>query len=276
MTSSTHPAARPEAVAGRNFGVFADLYDRARPGYPGGLIDALFDYCQAAPGDAALEIGAGTGQATRAVAARGLRVTAIEPSAELAAIADRNFEIAGLSAETLVTTFEEAVLPAAAYRLIYAATSWHWLDPATRFVRAERAIAPDGTLAVLSTWPRWRATELRPALDAVYQNSGAPLAEMGPIYPGEPDPGALAREWRGEIERSNVFGEPEGKLARWSVNYGSRAYADLLGTYGDHISLEPEIRDRVLDGVRAVVDAAGGTIALEYMTLLLMARAASR
>jgi SAM-dependent methyltransferase len=276
MTSSTGAVGRPEAGAGRNFGRFADLYDRRRPGYPGALIEALFDYCRAAPGDAALEIGAGTGQATRAVAARGVRVTAIEPSPELAEIADRNFAIAGLSAETVVTTFEEAVLPEAAYRLIYAATSWHWLDPATRFGRAEYAIAPDGTLAVLWTWPRWRATELRPQLDAVYENSGAPLAEMGPMYQGEPDPGALAREWSREIERSTVFGEPTGTVARWSVNYGSRAYADLLGTYGDHIALEPAIRDRLLDGIGAVVEAAGGMIALEYVTLLLMARAVGR
>jgi hypothetical protein len=96
---------------------------------------------------------------------------------------------------------------------------------------------------------------------------------MGPMYEGEPDPSALAREWRDEIDRSDTFAGPLGKLARWSVTYSASSYATLLGTYADHIALEPEVRERILRGAEAVVDAAGGTIELEYVTLLLMARA---
>jgi SAM-dependent methyltransferase len=270
MSLSAHGEANR---TGLNFGVFAESYDQARPGYPGILLEALLSYCQPGPGDAALEIGAGTGQATRAVAAAGLQVTALEPDARLAAIAERNFAVANLAAKTVVTRFEDALLPASAYRLIYAATSWHWLDPETRLVRVEWAIRPGGTLAVLSTWPRWRATALRADLDAVYRESGAPVAAMGPLYEGEPDAGALAREWRRDIEQSAVFGEPAGKMVRWTVSYPSRWYANLLGTYGDHISLEPAVRRRLLRGVEDVVDAAGGMIELEYVTILLMARA---
>jgi trans-aconitate methyltransferase len=65
----------------------AELYDRARPSYPAGAIDALLAHGALAPGDRVIEVGAGTGKATELLAARGLRVLALEPSAEMAAVA---------------------------------------------------------------------------------------------------------------------------------------------------------------------------------------------
>ena len=67
------------------FGEVAGLYDRARPSYPASLIDDLVSWAQ--PGGRALEIGAGTGKATRLLAARGVSVLGIEPSAEMAVYA---------------------------------------------------------------------------------------------------------------------------------------------------------------------------------------------
>jgi cyclopropane fatty-acyl-phospholipid synthase-like methyltransferase len=48
-------------------GVFdedADLYDRARPGYPAQLFDDLAELAGVGPGCRLLEIGPGTGKAT--------------------------------------------------------------------------------------------------------------------------------------------------------------------------------------------------------------------
>ncbi|HEY2332172.1 MAG TPA: hypothetical protein VGH94_09625, partial [Acidimicrobiales bacterium] len=56
-----------------------DLYDRVRPAYP----DALFDDLVAITGlddrSSLLEVGCGTGQATRSLATLGCSVTAVEP-----------------------------------------------------------------------------------------------------------------------------------------------------------------------------------------------------
>ncbi|NUS54743.1 MAG: SAM-dependent methyltransferase, partial [Streptomycetaceae bacterium] len=60
----------------RSFGEAADLYERYRPGYPA----ALYAHIAAAvPGPRVLEIGAGTGIATRQLLAVGLDVVALEP-----------------------------------------------------------------------------------------------------------------------------------------------------------------------------------------------------
>jgi SAM-dependent methyltransferase len=256
------------------FGQIAAEYDRVRPGYPDELIDAVIEYGRADPLLPALDIGAGTGQATVQFAARGLRVTALEPSAEMVQIANRKFLDGGLDAEGMVGEFETAPLAPESFGLIYAATSWHWLDQETCFGLAARAIAPGGTLAVLSTWPLWRRTALRAALDEVYVHSGAPLSQMGPMCPVEPDPGALAAEWMTQTGATGKLGDQQGKLAAWSITYTAQGYTDLLGTYGDHIGLDEPLRDRLFDGIRRTIDGAGGTIEVAYATLLLLARAA--
>lgn len=260
---------------GLRFGSVAEQYDRARPGYPVGLIDAAFDYAGLIPGDRALDIGTGTGQLATELAARGLRVLGIDPSAEMVQIANRKFAAAGLDARAIASNFESAPLDASAFSLICAATSWHWLDPETRFQVAARAIAPGGTLAVFWTWPHWRRTELRAELDEVYESSGAPLELIGPMCPLEPDPSALAREWVSHTLLSGVFGEPEGKLCSWSVTYTATGYADLLGTYADHLSLDPPVREGLLTRIEQTIEDAGGTIELPYSTLLLLSRASA-
>jgi hypothetical protein len=60
------------------FGSAASAYERFRPGYPDELVDEVLAYA-GGPLHAALEIGAGTGKATRAFAGRGITVTASEP-----------------------------------------------------------------------------------------------------------------------------------------------------------------------------------------------------
>src|SRR5258708_34542599 len=61
-----------------SFGVMAEAYERFRPGYPVELLDMVMTYARQ-PVRTALEIGAGTGKATRLFAQRGVTVTATEP-----------------------------------------------------------------------------------------------------------------------------------------------------------------------------------------------------
>jgi protein-L-isoaspartate O-methyltransferase len=68
------------------FNQAAELYDRARPGYPPALFDDLAERAGIGPGCRVLEIGPGTGQATLPLAERGCQVVAVELGAELAAV----------------------------------------------------------------------------------------------------------------------------------------------------------------------------------------------
>ncbi len=72
------------------FGRVAELYDEERPSYPAAAIDDVLDFARIEPPATVLEVGAGTGKATRLLAERGFAVIALEPSAAMAQLARRN------------------------------------------------------------------------------------------------------------------------------------------------------------------------------------------
>ncbi len=123
-------------------------YDRSRPGYPPELVARACATAGLEGGDRVVEIGCGTGQLTGALVERGLRVTAIEPGANLIALADERCRGAG-DVTFVHAHFEDAPLPAMPVAAVFAAASFHWLDPDVSWSRAASALAPGGTLALL-------------------------------------------------------------------------------------------------------------------------------
>src|SRR6266508_4466445 len=72
---------------GRVFNEVPELYDRVRPGYPDELFRDLVAITGMDERSSVLEVGCGTGQATRSLAALGCPVTAVEPGTGMAALA---------------------------------------------------------------------------------------------------------------------------------------------------------------------------------------------
>ena len=66
---------------GHTFDSVTADYDRWRPDYPAALYRDLLALCPLNEASRALEIGIGTGQATRPILETGCAVTAVEPGA---------------------------------------------------------------------------------------------------------------------------------------------------------------------------------------------------
>jgi len=136
----------PERRRGLTFGSAAEHYERYRPGYPQEVIDLLLTTV-GGPVRTAMEIGAGTGKATRLVAVHGVPVTAVEPDPLMGAVLTR--VTAGLPVTLVGCTFE--TLPPEAIQqpvdLLYAAAAWHWTDPTTRWTRAAQLLVEGGVFA---------------------------------------------------------------------------------------------------------------------------------
>ncbi|MFD4323710.1 class I SAM-dependent methyltransferase [Nocardioides sp. NPDC058538] len=129
----------------RSFGAVAEDYERFRPGYPDDLVALVSDVADG-PVRRAIEIGAGTGKATRMFAAAGLEVVATDPDPHMLGVLRR--ECAGLPVTAVRAALEE--LDPAAYEpfdLLYAAASWHWTAPATRWDLATALVRDGGAVA---------------------------------------------------------------------------------------------------------------------------------
>src|SRR3954469_7937775 len=120
---------------GRVFNEVPELYDRVRPVYPDSMVADLVGITGIGPASSVLEVGCGTGQATRPLAALGCAVTAVEPGAELAALARRG--VAAFPNVTIETsTFEDWDDRGRRFDALVAASSWHWVDPSVGWRRA--------------------------------------------------------------------------------------------------------------------------------------------
>lgn len=158
----TQPVPDPSRRArGLAFGSVAQQYERFRLGYPPELVDAVIGYAGKTVG-CALEIGAGTGKATRLFAAQGIEVTALEPDPQMAALLQRSTR--GISVHPVAALFEQFTT-ARRFDLLYAAASWHWTDPVGRWSRAVNLLVPGGVLALFG-----RPSEIKdPALLAAVE-----------------------------------------------------------------------------------------------------------
>ena len=165
---------------GSVFDEIAEDYDRHRPSYPDVLVDRACEAAGIGPGAAVLEIGCGTGQLTRSLLARGLRVTAVEPGGQLLARARDQLQSLG-DVQFINARLEDAPLPRARYTAVFSASAIHWVDPDVSWSKAADVLVDGGRLALLSYFglddPRSARDQqaLRAAMAAVAPDLAADL-----------------------------------------------------------------------------------------------------
>ncbi|MFF1868422.1 class I SAM-dependent methyltransferase [Kitasatospora herbaricolor] len=245
----------------------AELYDRARPGYPYRMYEDLSGLVTLGPECRILELGCGTGQATVPLAATGSRITAVELGPEMAGVARRNLTPYP-HAEVVVGAFEDWPLPPDPFDLVFAATSFHWIDPAVRAAKAADALRPRGVLAVVST-------------HHVKGGSEEFFADVQPLYerfdPATPpglrlSPAADIAPDGAELAGSGRFGPVEVRRYEWDLAYSGREYLDVLRTYSGHRALPAPARTGLLAGIADLIDHRyGGSITKRYLTELMTA-----
>lgn len=249
---ANHEAAHLDRAAGATlFGSDIAGYQAARLDYPAALYDAIRARCGGDAG-AVLEIGPGTGLATRDILTRlnPVRVTAVEADARLAdhlgtAVTDPRLTVVSGG-------FVEAPV-GGRFDLACSAAAFHWLDPEPAFAKLRRLLRPGGTLAL------WWNTYRQPGEDALADAVVPMLSDLA-LAPSEGPRGhhSLDVEYhRRAIGDAGFAGFEAFRFRRERILDAEGARA-LYASYSYIRALPGERRKALLDAISALVDTRFG------------------
>jgi SAM-dependent methyltransferase len=214
----------------------AETYDRGRPLYGIEVARLLIERLGMAPGEPALELGAGTGQLSRALLEAGLELIAVEPLAGTRALLARAIG----EQRARAGTAEQIPLPDDSVAAVFAADSFHWFDEARAVPEIRRVLRPRGGVAILRSVP---------VFETPWSHElGTMLAATRPEHPAFGERGAAAA-----LEDDPAFG-PVAELhtsSRGSFDRGQMlAWVASLSWVA---TLEPARREELLAGVHELL-----------------------
>jgi SAM-dependent methyltransferase len=261
--------ARIDPSEGRQlFGYDPASYDRARPGHPDRVYEILVARCGLARTARVLEIGPGTGQATRRLLEHGASLTVVEPNERLADYLVTTF---GEHVEVLRAALEDASLPPASFDLAAAASSFHWVNEAVGLATIRTALRPGGWIAIWWTLfgegsdpdPFIRATT--PLLEGLETSPTKGLAGR-PAHALDVEARAAALDAAGFVDLVH-------EVVHWESSWDASGIRALYGSFSPILRLEDEERERLLDEVALVAERDfGGHVERTLATSLYTAR----
>jgi len=252
----------------RLFGNDPKVYAWARPEYPDVLYDRLITRCGLSRETSVFEIGPGPGLATRRLLSLGIsRLRAIEPDPRLAAFLRESIGTSFLEIEQ--ASFDEAMLPEAAFDLGVAATSFHWLEQGAALPKVYRSLRPGGWWAM---WWNHIGSEEPDEFQRVTDHLFTGTADS-PSWSENRIPFALDRDARLQDLSVNGFRDTEVQLWRSSLSYDTSRLVALYSTFSPIQALAPDSRQQFLNGLARIADEQfGGHIDRPMITVLYTAR----
>lgn len=260
---------------GRVFDEVPELYDRVRPGYPEALFADLIAITGVDERSAVLEVGCGTGQATRSLAPLGCSVIAVEPGTGMAALARRQLATSP-NVEVETSSFEEWDDRGRRFDVLVAASSWHWVDPSIGWRRAHDVLRPGAWMALLGN-----VVVRRPDEPEVYAET-ADLHER--FAPGNPDWGhppledevrSTGEGWGPPNDRGDRFG---ATIVRWYPTvqwFDGHGFADLLRSTSLYRGLDQDVREPLLEAIaERIRTRMGNRVPRRYLSVLRVGRRA--
>jgi SAM-dependent methyltransferase len=228
-----------------SFGAMAEAYERFRPGYPAELFDMVVTYA-GQPVRTALEIGAGTGKATRLFAQRGVTVTATEPDGAMLAELRKHVSA---NVRIVQAAFEDLALDES-YGLVYAAAALHWTTPQGRWSRVAALLEPGGVVASFGGSARLADAAVEEAVRA----ARAPFLESDDVPSPDGTPPGDDMQWPGtELRRSEWFADVQQSVIERRLTMSARDYVGHLSTISAYLELPAAEQEQVYSRVMQVL-----------------------
>lgn len=241
-------------------------YDKFRPSYPEELFSDIINYSDISLNSEALEIGAGTGQATVPVLESGCDVTAVELGENLTRFI-RNKLRSYKNFNVINADFMEYPIKAEVFNLVYCATAFHWLPQKEAFIKIKNILQHRGTIALFWNHPFPNREDdisniaSRKVYDK-YRPTNKKMAEFS------------ENDCQNYISALKAFGfkDINCKLYHRKRTLTTDEYISLLNTYSDHRALPVEIKSSFEADMRIAINGAGGKINIYDTIDLYLAR----
>ncbi len=244
-----------------SFGTVAEAYERFRFGYPAELLELVTEYA-GEPIGTALEIGAGTGKATRLFAGGGIAVTATEPDAAMLAELRKDLPA---NVTPVVAAFEDLPLDTS-YDLVYSAAALHWTNPEGRWERMSALVRPGGVFASFGV-PIQLAD---PALAEAARAARAPYLGDDGVPSPDGTPADRPMQWPGtELQQTEWFTDVRQAVIERRLTLSAHDYIGQLSTVSAYVMLEPADRDEVF---RRILEVLPETVEVDAEVTVHLAR----
>lgn len=238
-----------DRTAAEGFSAGAASYQRARPAYPDDAVRFVTERFGVVPDSRVVEIGAGTGKFTSCLTARGARVLALEPVADMW----RHIGDDGGAVRVLAATAETIPLADGSADVVLAAQAFHWFDGPRALAEFRRILVPGGGLGLV-----WNARD----------RSQAWVAELSDIVDAYGN--AIRRheteEWRDAFDLATGFSPLERTAFPNPQEVDEDQVVDRVASTSFIAILPDGERRRVLDRVRDLIRSHPETRGRERFT----------
>jgi len=230
----------PTVERGRSFDAWASEYDRYRPTYPDALFSQIARELELPGSPQVVDVGAGTGRASIAMASLGWLVTAVEPGGPMLDVLRSRAAEEGLPIQAVQATAEATTLEPAKFDLATAAQAFHWFDKPAALAEMARIVRPGGGIALFWNVRDESRSEFVADYHRILDRYGG-SAEGKYLHAGRSSGRSLVRE---ALEAADGFSSPQLHELWHELPATADAFVGMAFTASYIQALEPAVQER--------------------------------
>ncbi|MDF2545114.1 MAG: methyltransferase [Anaerosolibacter sp.] len=243
-------------------------YEKRRPNYGAELFREIIKYGEITMDKSVIEVGCGTGQATKPFLEAKCKVIAVELGENLASYTRNKFRDYS-NLEVIQSSFEDYECDNSSFDMLYSATAFHWIPDEIGYKKAYKIIKNGGTIALF-----WNKPSTNHKDNPLHQKIQSIYTELLPQWSYKVTNNEDKSRYSSIINKLEQYGftNIEFKLYHNIRKMTGIEYIELLNTYSDHLALEKSIKSKLFNAVRAAIEELGNELIINDTVDLYLAR----